>query len=79
MPKAHFDEQAVCQAARETPSGIHVSTNHPAGFRRVLYKWMREHLAPDQKLSILQSPASPNRFMLVPTRTYEEAMSNAEG
>lgn len=77
MPKAHFDCHAVCRAAHDTPLGIHVSTNHPAGFRRLLYKHMREH--PDQKVCILQSPASPNRFMLVPEPKYQEAQANAEG
>jgi len=76
VPKAHFDCEAILRAAHDTALGIHVSTNHPAGFRRVLYKFMREK--PTLKLSILQSPASPNRFMLVPTPLYEERLANAE-
>lgn len=75
MPKEHFDCGAICQAALDVPLGIHVSTNHPAGFRRIMYKHMRSN--PEHKLSILQSPASPNRFMLVRAQTYEDFQHGA--
>ncbi len=75
MPKAHFDCGAVCQAALEAAAsgaafGVHVTTNHPAGFRRLMYEHMRKN--PAHKLSILQAPGVASKFMLVPTDTYEE-------
>lgn len=59
----HFDAAALVAAVHDQPLGLCVSTNHPAGFRRLLYLFMRNN--PAKKLRILQAPDSPNKFYLV--------------
>lgn len=59
----HFDCAALVAAVHDQPLGLCVSTNHPPGFRRLLYLHMRA--APHKKVRILQAPDSPNKFYLV--------------
>jgi hypothetical protein len=59
----HFDCEALLVHVHEQPIGLCVSTNQPAGFRRLLYLHMRQR--PHLKTRILQSPKSPNAFYLV--------------
>jgi hypothetical protein len=59
----HFDVAALCDAVLEQPIGLRVSTNHPAGFRRLLYHEARRN--PARRLQILQSPDSAVMFLLV--------------
>lgn len=64
MPRVeHFDCEALLAAVHEQPIGLCISTNQPAGFRRVLYLHMRQR--PVRKVRILQAPDSPNKFYLV--------------
>lgn len=64
MPKVeHFDCAALVDAVHARPLGLCVSTNHPPGFRRLLYLHMRAN--PNRKVRILQAPASPNHYYLV--------------
>ena len=59
----HFDVAALLSAVHDQPIGLCCSTNHPAGFRRLIYLHMREQ--PHHKVRILQAPDSPNKFYLV--------------
>lgn len=59
----HFDAGALVQAVHDQPIGLCVSTNHPAGFRRLLYLHMRKQ--PAYRVRILQAPDSQNKFLLV--------------
>lgn len=66
MPKQrieHFDCTALVRAIYSQPIGLLVATNHPAGFRRILYKHLRRNKG--TPVSILQSPKSANAFYLV--------------
>lgn len=64
MPKVeHFDCAALITAVHQQPIGLCCSTNHPPGFRRLLYLHMQQN--PDQRVRILQAPDSPNKFYLV--------------
>lgn len=67
MPKAepHFDQEALLRFVSEQDIGLRVSTNDPAGFRRILYKEMREQ--PDLRCRILQCPKTPRAFLLMKT------------
>jgi hypothetical protein len=59
----HFDCEALVNHVHDQPIGLCVSTNQPAGFRRLLYLHMRNR--PHKKVRILQAPESPNAFYLV--------------
>jgi hypothetical protein len=59
----HFDCEALVSEVHDQPIGLCVSTNQPAGFRRLLYLHMRNR--PHKKVRILQAPDSPNKFLLV--------------
>lgn len=60
----HFDCAALVKAVHDQPLGLCCSTNHPPGFRRLIYLFMKEH--PNvPRVRILQSPDSPNAFYLV--------------
>lgn len=59
----HFDCEALVAAVHDQPIGLCISTNQPAGFRRLLYLHMRQR--PSRKIKILQAPHSPNAFFLV--------------
>lgn len=64
MPKVeHFDCEALLTHVHEQPLGLAVSTNHPAGFRRLLYLHMRQR--PHLKVRMLQAPQSANMYYLV--------------
>lgn len=64
MPKQnHFDAEALLAAVQEQPIGLRVSTNHPAGFRRLIYGVSRRK--PELKCKVLQCPKSSNAFLLV--------------
>lgn len=65
MPKAqkHFDDVALLRHVQEQDVGLVVSTNDPAGLRRILYATMRA--APHLRARIFQSPKSARRFLLV--------------
>lgn len=78
MPKvqAHFDYAGLCEQVLAQPFGLVVSTNNPAGFRRVLYKHMRQE--PAHRLHILADPASPARFYLLRS-SPETLLENPHG
>jgi len=59
----HFDVPALCEEALRADLGLVVSTNNPAGFRRILYAHMRE--APHHRLHIFADPSSKSRFYLL--------------
>lgn len=59
----HFDCEALLKSVHDQPIGLAISTNHPAGFRRLLYLHMRKR--PTLKCRILQGPQSTNMFYLV--------------
>jgi hypothetical protein len=60
----HFDcASLVAQVCEAQPIGLRISTNHPEGFRRVLYLHLRRN--PGHKLHILQCPESASAFLLV--------------
>lgn len=64
VPDPHFDRQALLDAVNDQPIGLRVSTNHPEGFRRLMYLHMRKTGQKDA-MRILQCPKSPNAFLLV--------------
>lgn len=59
----HFDVAALLKAVHDQPIGLCCSTNHPPGFRRLIYLHMRAQ--PSLKVRILQAPDSANKFYLV--------------
>lgn len=64
MPKQpHFDAEALADAVLAQPVGLRVSTNHPAGFRRLMYQVARQN--PARRLRILQCPKSATAFLLI--------------
>lgn len=65
LPKQHFDCSALVAAVRQQPIGLRISTNHPEGFRRVLYLHLRKQGGGGPRLHILQCPKSHNAFLLV--------------
>lgn len=64
VPDNHFDRQALVKAVYDQPIGLRISTNHPEGFRRLLYLHLRKHRA-QSDIRILQCPESANAFLLV--------------
>ena len=76
MAKDHFDSQALLSAVQEQPVGLLVSTNHPAGFKRLMYLAMRR--SPALKCQILQSPHSASAFMLVKASLAVEGAPRGE-
>jgi hypothetical protein len=62
----HFDAEALLEAVLAQPIGLRVSTNHPAGFRRLIYQASRRK--PALRCQVLQCPHSANAFLLVPDR-----------
>lgn len=60
----HFDATALLKAVYDQPLGLCISTNHPDGFRRLLYLHQRQNPT-GPKVKILQSPKSANAFYLV--------------
>lgn len=68
----HFDPAAICAQALQQDHGIIVSTNNPAGFRRIMYAHMRK--VPEHKLTLRTDPQSPSRFLLL---RQQEAHSDA--
>lgn len=63
---AHFDAEALLSAVHAQPIGLRISTNHPAGFRRLIYQASRRK--PALRCQVLQCPHSANAFLLVPDR-----------
>lgn len=59
----HFDVAALLRAVFDQPIGLRVSTNHPAGFRRIVYAHL--HKNPGLRLSILQCPKSASALLLL--------------
>lgn len=60
----HFDAEAILEEVHKQPIGLRVSTNHPAGFRRLVYLASRRK--PALRCQVLQCPHSVNAFLLVP-------------
>lgn len=58
----HFDAGALLTAVQQQDVGLEVSTNNPAGFRRLLYAHMRA--APALRCHVYQAPDSANKFWL---------------
>jgi len=59
----HFDAEALADAVLAQPIGLRISTNHPAGFRRLMYHAARRN--PARRIQILQDPDSASAFLLV--------------
>jgi hypothetical protein len=72
----HFDAEALLAAVLEQPIGLRVSTNHPAGFRRLLYQASRRK--PALRCQVLQCPHSANAFLLVPDRINLNKVNSEE-
>jgi len=72
----HFDAEALLAAVLEQPIGLRVSTNHPAGFRRLLYQASRRK--PSLRCQVLQCPHSTNAFLLVPDRVDLNKVNNED-
>lgn len=62
----HFDAESLLEAVQTQPIGLRVSTNHPAGFRRLIYQASRRK--PALRCQVLQCPHSANAFLLVANR-----------
>ncbi len=66
MPKVadqHFDVAGLCEQVLAQPIGLAVSTNNPDGFRRIVYKHMRQN--PQHSLHVYTSKRSKSFFYLV--------------
>lgn len=72
----HFDAEALLAAVLEQPIGLRVSTNHPAGFRRLIYQASRRK--PSLRCQVLQCPHSTNAFLLVPDRVDLNRVNNED-
>lgn len=59
----HFDCASLVRAIYAQPIGLRIVTNHPAGFRRILYLHLRKHKG--TPVNILQCPEAPTAFLLV--------------
>jgi hypothetical protein len=72
----HFDAEALLEAVLTQPIGLRVSTNHPAGFRRLIYQASRRK--PALRCQVLQSPRSASEFLLVPDRVQLAKFNNED-
>ena len=77
MPKLkeHFDCASLVKAVYDQPLGLLIQTNHPAGFRRVLYIYLRKNR--ERPIHILQSPKSPLAALLV-RADYQQKLKELE-
>jgi hypothetical protein len=67
----HFDAEGLAKAVYDQPIGLRVVSNHPQGFRQLLYKHNRAN--PRLNVRILQAPNSKTAFLLVrPDYTFPE-------
>lgn len=62
--KSHFDVAALVRAVFYQPLGLRISTNHPHGWRRVVYAHLKRNPSAG-RFHILQDPSSANKFLLV--------------
>jgi hypothetical protein len=60
----HFDAEALIDQVLAQPVGLRVVTNHAHGFKRLLYKQMRQQ--PGRKVRVLAAPDSATAFLLLP-------------
>lgn len=80
MPKAsttsaHFDAPALLAEVHKQDLGLVVTTNHPAGFKRILYKAARDI---GLKVRIFVSPRSASRLFLLKPHVAVEAAATEE-
>ena len=72
----HFDAESLLTAVSAQPIGLRVSTNHPAGFRRLIYQASRRK--PALRCQVLQCPHSANAFLLVANRVDLNKVNNED-
>ncbi len=62
-PKIHFDITALLNAVLAQEIGLKITTNHPAGWLRIMYAHMRAN--PQQAVRIYSNPRSKTSFFLL--------------
>jgi len=72
----HFDAEALLDEVHKQPIGLRVSTNHPAGFRRLIYQASRRN--PARRVQVLQDPSSSTAFLLIKPDIEIKAEPNGE-
>jgi hypothetical protein len=65
VPSPHFDVVALLTAVHQQDVGLRVSTNNPAGWRRILYEAMRAN--PLLRCFIYADPRAASAFYIVKT------------
>lgn len=63
----HFDAEALLDEVAAQPHGLLITTNHPPGFKRLMYLAQRKRK--DKSVLIASSPASANQFLLINKKT----------
>lgn len=71
----HFDVEGLLSAVHEQDFGLRVSTNHPAGFLRIMYAKMR---ATGTRVHIYASKRSPKLFTLLKAALPDVAPAKEE-
>jgi hypothetical protein len=75
--KIHFDIEALLNDAIAQEIGLCITTNHPAGWLRIMYAHMRAR--PDQRVRIFKNPRSKTSFYLLNSNGVAEiAKANIE-
>lgn len=69
--QTHFDIPGLVDQVLQQDLGLFIDTNNPAGFKRVVYAYLRKN--PSKALSIRTVKNSPNRLMLL-----KKGVDNAE-
>ena len=75
-PNPHFDVEALLAEVHKQDFGLHVSTNEPDGFKRILYSTMRA--SPSLRCHIYASKISKRRFILLKARLESPAVTPDE-
>lgn len=68
--KIHFDIEALLNATLAQEIGLKITTNHPAGWLRIMYAHMRAR--PEQRVRIFKNPRSKTSFYLLNSRGVAE-------
>lgn len=63
----HFDAEALLDEVAAQPVGLLITTNHPHGFKRLMYLAQRKRKS--KSVLVASSPSSPNQFMLINKNT----------
>lgn len=72
----HFDCAGLLREVHSQELGLRISTNNPEGFKRVLYKHMRQH--PAIRVHIFAAADAPNALLLLKKSPEELGANDGE-